>query len=192
MKKNWNSWWRVWINPRVVMKQELAKKDSQDRAVAVVSLAMLGMMMNYIVPRVDPLTFEAEIVRAFWGGIASGPVTLYFYAKGVKWVGYWLGGKGSERDIGLTFINGYCKPAVVTGVVLTPLMLMVGNNELVSMLLIWAYYLLIFPWIVVIHLQTIAEAHKFSVWKALLALAIVMTPLFILLFVFIFFLNTLH
>ncbi|SDB95609.1 YIP1 family protein [Shouchella lonarensis] len=192
MNKNWDSWWRVWVSPRLVTRQELAKADSRDRAIAVILLATLGMMVNYIVPRVDSMTFEAEIGRAFVGGLVSGPATLYLYPKALKWVGSWLGGKGRERDLGLAFINGYCKPAIVTGVIFIPIMLIAGVNELISMLLGGLYYLVILPWIIVIHLHTIAVAHKFSVWKALGALAIVMTPLFILLFVFIFFLNTMY
>lgn len=190
-----NPWVAIWFRPRAAMRQILATDPRR----LVHSLAVLGTTLSLLLGYVQPLallpqTATGMLVFKIVTGILGGLLGLYLGAGLTTMTGRWLGGRGAFTEVRAASAWS-CVPAIWSGLLLLPLVTFAGADGLnldpqrmmgepVSMALFFAVgagRVTIGIWRFFTSLKCLAEAHRFSAWRAfgavLLAIVIVAIPL---------------
>ncbi|WZY01168.1 YIP1 family protein [Bacillus sp. FSL W7-1360] len=196
------NWFRVWVQPRQVMKQELARTENETGKFILIAIvgSFLSIFVQYQHPWESMPTFWFVFLLAFFGSPIVGLLSLYLAPWLNKWVGSWIGGKGTTLGLRKAQVHASLKPGIILSVIALPFVFMIGEAHFISStnedfrfigetftpLQMWAtmaWGLLQFTggvWVFVLSLHAIGEAHQFSAWKSLLMGVIIVALLVVL------------
>lgn len=186
---NINPWLQIWVHPKKTMRLIL---DTNPRRI-IIWLALIGGIVSTFAwisyiwathPNLQDLNKTYPVIILLIGGSAAGLIHLYVAGWLYRLTGSWIGGHGSFTDV---------KCAV--GWSSYPFILANSANilSLLSFSFMWARIFfglldaLVALWGVIIFLNVLGEAHRFSAWRALLAVIIAL----VLVFAFVLFISLL-
>jgi len=193
-----NPWLSMWLRPRATVRYLI--ENDPDRQLPL--LAMLNGII-FAFSRLSPpesaknsiAYFFGTVTGAIVGGAIIGLVWLYLAPPVLSWVGRKLGGCGTSSDVRTAWAwSGI--PTVWGGFLLIPQLTIVGFMVAIPEVSDFeSYPLLLLPlfglalltaalriWGVVVFLHSLAEAHDFSIWRALgtTLLSFLLVPLLVL------------
>ncbi|SDC40667.1 YIP1 family protein [Shouchella lonarensis] len=193
------NWFRVWVQPRQVMKEELARTENETGKFILIAIigGFLSLFVGYQHLGSSMPTFLFVFLLALGGSWIVGLLSLYVMSWLYKWIGSWIGGKGTSLDLRKAVVHGNLKPGIIMSVIALPFVFMVGEAYFISTsnehfrfieetftpLQVWATMALGLTqfaglvWMIVISLHAIGEAHQFSAWKSLLMMVIMVALL---------------
>ncbi len=179
-----NPWLSIWIKPRATIQEILNSKSSLNNTVyflaACWSLARTLDRMS----RQNPGGLSSNPTSTLLFGavtIILGPILLYLHAAALRWTGSWIGGKATTLQIFIADAWGNIA-AVPVLLLWIPQLLILGPETfsgnasglndlpLLLQLLILGFSSLqiVFSiWGFIVMLNCLAQAQKFSIWKAL-------------------------
>lgn len=194
-----NPWITIWRHPRQTMRAILDSNPERQ----VILLTVLGGISQSLDKAMlknmgDKFPFPLVLALCLIVGSLGGLLSLYLSGFILKWTGGWIGGKGSAREIRAALAWSNIPSICVLAIVIPEIFvfgkeLFQSNTPLLdsSVILISVFTILsiaefiIGIWSCYITLVCISEAQQFSVWKALLNLAIpcllVLIPILLLL-----------
>lgn len=189
-------WLTIWTKPRRTVRAFLDSENPRRNMIWLAWAAGFLSSLNRASSQNtgDHMSVPAIVLLSIVTGIIAGLFTLYAGSYLLKITGRWLGGSGSTEDLQTALARGLCMPAILTGVLWLPELLLLGNEMFTTetpllespiILLIYTILLLLevvlAVWSAIITLKAIGEAHRFSAWKALFS---ILLPVFILLVLF--------
>ncbi len=179
--ENINPWLQLWIHPKKTMRSILDTDSSR----AILWLAVIWGAISAFSgfgylwmtnPDRENLSQIYLLVSIIIAGGFAGIIHLYLGGWLYKLTSSWLGGKGTFTDtkcvVGWSYypfilgnIAGICSIAVIPNPWLQ--------------LAFWLINVVIAVWGIVIFLNALGEAHRFSAWKSLLAVIIACILIFV-------------
>jgi Yip1 domain. len=176
-----NPFLHIWIKPRQVIRQILNSNSKK----YVILLAMIGGFAKSLDQAStrgagDTLGYPCIFLGALIGGTIGGIIGLYILSWLIKWTGKAVGGKGSFEEI-KTAIAWSNVPVMWALILWIPEIILFGQELFTSttpiidsnlsltiaLISFGLIEVIIGVWTFVISLKCIAEAQKFSAWKAL-------------------------
>jgi hypothetical protein len=194
-----NPWFTIWLNPRKTMREIL---DSDPTRMVIV-LSVLGGIAESLDKAEakhmgDKLPLPAILAICLILGPIGGLLSVYFGGAIIKWTGSWIGGRGSTTDIraALAWSN---IPIIWALLLVIPKILLIGQDLFTStpildsaptLKMLFIVFgladLVIGIWSGFVTLKCLAEAQRFSAWKALLNIilpgVIILVPILIVVF----------
>ncbi|MFB9328368.1 YIP1 family protein [Paenibacillus aurantiacus] len=163
-----NPWLAIWIRPRATIRAYL---ESPQPLRNLVPLSMVAGIISAIIeystnPRLQDIPPVALAIAAMVSGGIGGIIGVYFFGWLIAKVGGWIGGQGQSWEIRTAILRGNYMPAILAAVVSIP-NLMTPGGSLLS-LLFGGLSIVLSIWMIGLGILSIAEAHRFSVWKSLL------------------------
>ncbi|MFC4101283.1 YIP1 family protein [Paenibacillus xanthanilyticus] len=163
-----NPWLAIWIRPRATVRAFL---DSAQPQRHLVPLSIVAGIMSAIVeystnPRLQDMPPVALAIAAMISGAIGGILGVYFFGWLIAKVGGWIGGQGQSWEIRTAILRGNYMPAILAGVVSIPNLMTPGGTAIG--LFFGGLTIVLGIWMLGISILSIAEAHRFSVWKSLL------------------------
>ena len=171
----------IWTQPRQTLRELIDQGPTR----IVLLLAALHGFVNMI-DRVssrdagDVMSFPTMLLMCLIIGPVAGLVSLYLGALLFRWVGRWLGGQGKTRELrtalawaGLPVIASLplwgllallLGPALFTS---TSTIETIAPWQTIIATLIGLVILALSGWSVLLSVLGIAEAHRFSIWRAI-------------------------
>ncbi|WP_058302316.1 YIP1 family protein [Gorillibacterium timonense] len=186
-------WLSIWIHPRQVTERALQKGYGRH----ILWLIILGNFAQTATREAnrnlgDDHSTGYVLFAILIAALISVPLTLYIVAPLLRWTGSWLGGQGDTDDIRIAFAYGSI-PMIWTLPVLLADYALLGEKmfqssltmptepfALMVFLLLTILKVIMVVWGIVVFLNAIAAAHRFSGGRALLCCII---PGFILILV---------
>lgn len=178
-----NRWLQIWIHPRITMRKILDSNPFQTiLALAIIGGILAGMMWHATfwlnIPHSEtghrPIMF---LLSAIFGGI-FGIVNLYVGGWLYRLTGGWLGGVGTFTDLKCAVGWGNY-PMIIANIVGLIAYFFITHPAVFLTIAIIHFALVI--WGIIILLNLVGEAHRFSTWKALGAVLIGALLIFVLL-----------
>lgn len=181
-----NPWFTIWLQPRETMR-EILDRDPIGMVILLAVLGGIAQSLDKAIFKNMGDKFSLSIVLAFCLviGPIGGLLSLYLGSFLLKWTGSWIGGKGSAQEIraALAWSN---IPIIWALVIVIPEILLFGkelfqantpvlNSSPVLKILFILFSIadfIIGIWSCLITLKCLAEAQRFSAWKALLNLVL--------------------
>lgn len=182
---NLHPWLSIWVKPRATMRKIL---DTNPLSAIIWFAIIWGVisgfsMINHMWNRyTEHPEFRSVLYAASFliGGAIFGIIFLYFAGWLYKLTGSWIGGKGTFTQVKCAVGWAYY-PFIISTIFGLLVLLFIGFPWLVTVLgflqlatLVWGF---------VIFLNLLAEAHNFSVWRALGAVLIAYVLVFIVLMI---------
>ena len=185
----------IWTQPRQTFR-ELIDQGPTQMIVVLAALHGLVTMIDRVSSRDagDVLPLPAVFLLCLVIGPVTGILTLYIGAFIFRWTGRWLGGQGNSGDLrtGLAWAG---LPVIASLPVWGLLALMIGPTlftsastiatlapwQTIVVTLLGLVILALGLWSTVLIVLGIAEAHRFSIWRAVSTLVL---PLVLLIAVF--------
>lgn len=195
-KTTHNPWFSMWTKPRETMREILDNYSGQ----MILILAVIGginQALNQAVSQSkgDKMSLQGILLAAIIGGAIGGIINIYLSPALLKWTGKSLGGEGSFDDIQKAV--AWSNIPIIWGMIIWIPEMIIFKQELFtratpimdsSVMLTSLYYIfmvfefIILIWSTVVGLKCVGEAQKFSAWKALANILLVLLAL-ILIFV---------
>jgi hypothetical protein len=194
--KNSNPWFSIWTEPRATMRKVL---DTDPEYLVFMLGILLGVSdcidRAYSKNSGDMFTIPAIFALCAIMGPIGGLTLLYGLSALLKWSGKLLGGHGSHSHIRAAF--AWSSVPLIWGLLLWIPGLALFGEELFtketpridsSDILAVAYacwsglQVVLFFWGFIVFLKCLAEAQRFSAWRALLNVLLSVSP-FIILFI---------
>ncbi len=179
--ENINPWVQIWVRPKKTMRSIL---DKDPRRV-IIWLAIIGGIVSafawigYIwitYPDRQDFRHAFFLLLILVGGGISGLIYLYVAGWLYKLTGSWLGGVGTFTDVKCA-IGWSNYPFILANIVSFLSILVVPNPWLQA--IFGLINVVIVVWGVIILLNLVGEAHRFSAWRALLAFIIGLVLIFV-------------
>jgi hypothetical protein len=196
-------WISIWVFPRDTIRH-IVDKDPNNRVLLLAVLfgisVILDRVMGLNLGDNIPIFYLFAII--FFGGIVFGLFTLYVGGVIFRWIGSLLGGVASYAETRAA-IAWSLLPTLIISLLNLPILALFRDEAFSSisprtdaflhsnllylqLISIYSFVFLILGfffsiWGFVILLKTIAEVHRFSVWKGLMTVAIPIMGLIILL-----------
>ena len=182
-------WLTIWTRPRGTMRAIL-DADKKRYVLWLAAIVGVGETLNRASSRYmgDDLPVWAIFGLALTLGALSGVISLYISGAVLGWSGGLLGGKGDSEHVRAA-VAWATIPQLVAMVFWVPELVFYGEEMFTSyaprvasnpaLLLITAVIQLILGfWALFLLVKTLAEAHRFSAWRSIGALAIPAVILF--------------
>ncbi|MCH9626341.1 MAG: hypothetical protein S4CHLAM123_15380 [Chlamydiales bacterium] len=180
-----NPWFDMWVHPKKTIRSLI---DTNPYKV-IIWLAIIGGILSafggivYLwvqIPERENTHRAVFVVAALIAGGILGLIHLYFGGWLYTLTGSWIGGKGNFT--GVKCAVGWSNwPFILTHIISILSLWAVPNPWLQSILGLIDLILVI--WGLVIFLNMLGEAHRFSAWKALLAIIIAYILIFVALMI---------
>lgn len=185
-----NPWVEIWFRPRTTIRH-LVNNNPTYMVWPLALLAGISTALNNNIGATANSNSSANIIlwiiSSIIGGVIGGALSLVIGASIYRGVGSWYGGEGTSDEI-RTAIAWAGLPSVVTLPLFIPTVLLFEGNlfqgttfrfeQQPLLLLLYvpviAISLLASIYQFVLSVVTLAEAHRFSVWRAL---ATIVTPI---------------
>ncbi len=183
--ENINPWLRLWVHPKKTIRSII---DSDPRRV-IVWLAIIGGMISALswigltwlrFPDRENVRHAIFIVAMLVSGGVIGILHLYFGGWLYRLTGSWIGGKGSFTDVKCA-IGWANYPFIISGILAAMSYYAVPHFWFMSV--IGLTQLTAFVWAFVILLNLVAEAHRFTVFRAFCTLLIGLALIFVALLI---------
>ena len=169
-----NPWATIWTKPRATIRR-IVETDVRYQVtfLAILSGALIWLERRWSAPS-TAAAFPALVVIAVIVGAILGVVELYINGALLKWAGAALGGVGSYAEVRAAL--AWSRVPVVVAVSIGILAILLGNGGPMipfeghapeswgSMLLLHGTLLL---WGFILMLKCVGEVHRFSAWRAL-------------------------
>ncbi len=152
---------RIWFHPRKAMNYVLERMQSR----YVHLLMFFGMLAQVISITIVGPVWWANILTWVVAAIFLALFVLYVFGGLLKWTGGWLSGKGSFADIRAAIAWAQIP---VIGFFIIEEILIVGFNGNNSSYVFATFILLLSIWSMIIGICCLAEAQKFSFFRALI------------------------
>ncbi len=160
--------------------------DDPTRMVLILSMLWgVSNALNTAVLNSHGDLFTAPLIMALAGifGPSAGITMLYLLGAYLAWVGRLLGGKGTARELRAAFAWSSI-PNIVSLLLLFPALFLFGNDLFTtdtpyigahpSLVFLLGTYIfvdvILSVWAVTMFVKCVAEAHRFSSWRALLTM----------------------
>jgi hypothetical protein len=192
--QNSNPWFSIWMRPRATMRRIL---DTDPEYMVFMLGILLGVSdcigRAYTRNSGDIFTVPAILGLCLVMGPIGGLTLLYGASALLKWTGKLLGGQGSLTHIRAAF--AWSSVPLIWGLLLwIPGAALLGEelftketpriDSSVILLIAGACWngvlLLVFSWSFVVFLKCLAEAQRFSAWRALFNVLLSLSPFLIL------------
>lgn len=177
-----NPWFSIWLQPRATMQQIL----DTDPVRSVLLLAIIGGFFEALT---QAATQDHGDRMASWHGVVlacaiigplSGVFGLFLGGYLLRTTGGWLGGSASDREVRAAIAWGGI-PKIWLGLLWIPSIALFGDENFTSatprldndpalasaMLFLALIGMIGTFWSIVIWLKCLGQAHKFSAWRAL-------------------------
>ena len=189
-----NPWFAIWMRPRATMRSIL---DSDPEYLVFLLGILLGISdslgRSYAKNLGDMFTVPAIIALGAIMGPLGGLTLLYGASALITWTGKLLGGQGSYTHIRAAFAWSSV-PLVWSLLLWVPGMALFGNElftretprmdsnaGLQAAYACWCVLqVIVFLWSLIVFLKCLAEAQRYSTWRALLNILLSLSPLIIL------------
>ncbi len=179
--RQFNPWLQIWVKPRETLRKIL--EDNPKRVILWLALisgllggfAWAGKMWITSPEQQEMKNYGVAALLLFLGAIGG---LIYLYVGGwlYQLAGAWLGGRGNYTDVKCAI--GWAQyPAIVTSIIsLFDFVILTHPwiQALFGLLLLGSAL-----WAFILFLYLLAEAHRFSVWKALFSVLIAFLLLFV-------------
>ena len=169
-----NPWATIWTKPRATIRRIVATDVRyQVTFLAILSGALIWLERRWSNPS-TAAAFPMLVVIAVIVGAILGVVELYINGALLKWAGAALGGVGSYAEVRAAL--AWSRVPVIVAVSIGILAILLGtngpmlgtdgefSNSGASLLLLHGALVM---WGFVVMLKCIGEVHRFSVWRAL-------------------------
>ena len=177
--ENINPWVNLWVKPRETIRKIL-NTDPKRLILWLAILAGICASLTFTAYSWYPprTTLHASLLIGTLVilGALFGIIHLYFTAWLLTLTGSWVGGKGNFIDVKCAV--GWSNYPFIVADIFAFLMVVTKNNVWLTALC-GLLYLIALTWAFVIFLKIIGEAHKFSAWKAILALFMAFVLVFV-------------
>lgn len=200
-----NPWFSMWFKPRATI-QQIIETDPTRWVLLLVAFNGIFEVFDRAMEKNlgDGLDWTSILLLAVVTGPLFGVVGLFLFGWLVGWTGRWIGGIGSHENIRAA-IAWATIPTVWALALWIPMIAVFGQDMFVSpknitsadpslIYNLWGFSIvLLFAEITAFILlcQTLGQVQGFSAWKALgnviIAVLVVIPPLFLLIFVLIFY-----
>ena len=177
-----NPWFSIWLQPRATMQQIL----DTDPARLVLMLAIIAGFFEALDQAViqdlgDRMaSWQSVVFSCAIGGPLSGVFGLFVGGYLLRKTGSWLGGSASVREVRAAIAWG-CIPTIWLGLLWIPSIALFGDECFTyatprldgdpvlasAMLFLDLIEIVGVIWSIVIWLKCLGQAHKFSAWRAL-------------------------
>ena len=195
--ENLNPWLSIWVRPKVTARYAIEKMPMGYIVLLVLIASVFEVLDKAVTKELgDKIPTPFIFLIAFVVGPIFGYIGWWIGSGIAYLVGKWLGGQGTYRDLRIVF--GIVNIFYIIGAVLwIPDLLIVGSSIFTSYIeggigtTIWLLIsglltIIISIWAFIGMLFSVAEAHRFPVWKALITILIpsVILILFVAFFAF--------
>ena len=196
-----NPWLSIWIRPRRTIRTLLETEPER----AVLLLAAVGGVAESLNRASssglgDRIPYDVVLALAVAIGPLAGILTLFLGGYILSWTGHWIGGQGTAEDVrtALAWANvpvlgilalWVIEIAFIGSELFTTATPRLDSNPLLatSFLMFFLGQMVFGIWALVILLNGLGEAHRFSAWRAagslLLSLVFVVVPIVLVMFV---------
>jgi hypothetical protein len=175
------NWLKIWVKPRAVIRSildggsyrhihKLAMIGGIGRALFITSNGNLG----------DKFPVGSILVFCFVVGPLLGLFSLYAWSAFITWTGRWFGGTGTQGQVRVA--NAWAAIPQIYGAFLWLAMIAWLGDEAfqkhmprledphwLTMLLYFLVFAIHMVWMLIVEVKAVAEVHRFSFWKGLLA-----------------------
>lgn len=188
----------IWLSPRATIRRQIEANPTQGvlliTALAGISSAISNVSQNNLG---DTVPIGGLVAACAILGPVVAIAALYGGSLLLSWVGTWLEGDGTPEEVRCAY--AWCQvPAVVTFLLQILILFLIGEElftsatpKLDSSGLLESAFLgfavieaILGVWMMVLFFKCLAEAHQFSVWRAMgtaiLSSFVVMLPILIL------------
>ena len=177
-----NPWTLVWTAPRKAVRSAITNNKTQLAFILAMIFGITSFFDRAIGRNLgDTFPFLLVLVMTLVGGAIGGLLGWWILSGISFFIGKWLGGTGTYEEMKIAVGISYI-PVALTGVlyVLDLLILRTSLFKDVEVSVFQALWLLfsasigvVFSfWSIFIVIKGVAEAHRFSSWKALLTLVL--------------------
>lgn len=191
-----NPWTSIWIAPRKAIRSAITHKKTQLAFILAMIYGITSFLDRAIGDNLgDSMPFLLVLVIALVGGAIGGLIGWWILSGLASLIGKWLGGVGTYEEMKIAVGVSYI-PVALSGVLYVFDLLFLGTSlfQDVEVAVFQVFWLLfsasigvVFSfWSIFILIKGVAEAHRFSSWKALLTLVlpfIVLAVVIIILFI---------
>ncbi len=176
-----NPWFTVWTKPRATMRAIL-DTDPKRMVVLLAALAGIGgaLDMASLWDLGEMFSVPAIILTSICAGSATGIIMLYLSGALLSWTGTWLKGQATARDARAA-VAWSTVPEIWALLLWIPELALYGRGLFVSdmsdlygrpvLILVYLFFILIeliiSVWAIIVYIKCLAEAQRFSAWKAL-------------------------
>ncbi|MBE1556110.1 Yip1 family protein [Sporosarcina limicola] len=198
MNEKMNPWLSVWVKPRKTMRYVIETKSMQYMLIVVLISGVIDILDKASNKNLgDSFALPLIILMALVLGPLFGWIGWWTSSGISYWVGKWFGGQGSFDDLRMAFAVSYI-PLVLLGVFWIFDILIVGAalfteapevpySQIVWLIIRSIISVIVGIWSTVILINTVAEAHRFSAWKAFATIILpVVVPVFFVFLLFMF------
>ena len=181
-------WATIWTRPRATIRR-IVETDVryQVTALAILSGALIWLERRWSNPSPAP-AFPMLVVMAVVVGAILGVIELYVNGALLKWAGSALGGVGSYAEVRAAL--AWSRVPVIIAVAIGILAILLGtdgpmlgeNGEITnsgaSLLLLHGFLVV---WGFVVMLKCVGEVHRFSAWRALGSILLILVVVVLIL-----------
>jgi hypothetical protein len=167
-------WFSIWRHPRRTVRELLDRPRGAnlwlgglDGASAILAMEAFSRFAEPSRPRAMPALFQAVPL-----GFLAGVIHLFAWGLLLKWTGRWLGGKGTWKEVRTAIAWGsvpsiWCLPiwVLLLAVALPARAAHPDVEKLIGLTEVLCVPIGI--WQLLVTLQCVGEAHRFSAWRAL-------------------------
>lgn len=195
-----NPWLHIWTKPRATVRSAIYH-NSIGLAFVLAMIAGIATTWDNAISENAGGRYLMEysllglIIGIIIIGSLLGLLTWVFVASTVTFVGRWLGGQGTVKELLIATGIAYVPIALLLSFNIIDLLLL-GENIFIDAFItegnaMWLMFSgviasIVGIWNIVISLKSIGEAHRFSAWRALASIIIVIVMLFVVLAFFLY------
>lgn len=179
-------WITIWTHPRKTIRHLI---DTNPKG-TILYLAFLSGILSALswlafayrqYPEKENLRHPLVILGTLFGGAALGGAHLYFGSWLYRMTGSWIGGSGKFDEVKCAIGWSYW-PMIIVG--LFHNLLYAAVTHPVLFLAFSLIGITLYIWSFMIFFQLIGEAHRFSSWRAVGAVAIAFVLVFVAMMIF--------
>lgn len=188
---NLNPWFTMWTLPRATIRQ-IIDTDPRKKILLLASIVGIINVFEVVLDGVGSPDFSGAIVFLILGSL-SGITSLYLISALHRLTGSWIGGQASTFELraAIAWSN---VPLIWSTLLWIPELIHrelfywqdVFTSDLFVLFMDLVSFAKIFIsiWTLIIFIVSLAEAQKFSIWKAILNVILTIVFVFVLIFIF--------
>ena len=171
-------WATIWTRPRATIRR-IVDTDVRNQVtfIAILSGALIWLERRWSSPSPAP-AFPMLVVTAVIVGAILGVIELYINGALLKWAGSALGGVASYAEVRAAL--AWSRVPVIVAVAIGVLAILIGTDGPMlggeasgsSTTLVMLHGALVL-WGFIVMLKCVGEVHRFSVWRALGSIALI-------------------
>ena len=181
-------WATIWTRPRATIRR-IVETDVRNQVLtlAILSGGLIWLERRWSAPSPAP-AFPMLVVIAVIVGATLGVIELYVNGALLKWAGSALGGVGSYAEVRAAL--AWSRVPVIVAFAIGILAILLGTdgpmlgadreitNSGASLLLLHAFLVV---WGFVVMLKCVGEVHRFSAWRALGSILLILLAIVLML-----------